>query len=340
MSGVPISPTMLHAIAASSFGRNKQLASVQAQNTIVAGYNAAARYGTPRQLFRFGGNVESIMASSVTNPLVVARGYAHTGAFCKEVKYSLVLAKPTAAVGASDPYAQIDVQTTGGVSLGTGAGHYGSFTGTPADTPDEWQEFTGTITVAASTTIAFVLSAYNNARIIGCTVWERSLDPDTSNNYMLGVVNTSPIFDIDRQTIVTWLATMILNNGGTQVDLGDVTRTTISATDTNLIDGTSTTVSASSPGITLDLRYKARRSKASTGVTMTLAIYGSCAVGSNGTVHLKDSGGSTLVTIGPFSTTPSWHVSTVTLPATLAKYDLMIATAASTLMVNFVALFE
>jgi hypothetical protein len=186
-----------------------------------------------------------------------------------------------------------------------------------------------------------VVSTYNNARIVTCTAWEESNDPDTANGYMAGVTNTGPIYDSDRSGMLgaVGLNAMCSNNGGTQISLTDVTWTAMaSATDTNIFDHSTTAVAASSPGLTLDLRYKNRRS--ATTVTVGFAVYGSCAAGSNGRLKVKDSGGTTLLTVGPFSTTPAWVTGSVALPATQAKYDLMISTAASTFTLSYVSVYE
>jgi hypothetical protein len=92
-----------------------------------------------------------------------------------------------------------------------------------------------------------------------------------------------------------------------------------SSTDINVIDGTSTAVSASTPGYTFDLRGKAREGL--TGVPVTIKAYGSCAFAS-GLVKLKNSAGVTVATVTLNATVDGWFSTTATLPATVDKYDL------------------
>jgi hypothetical protein len=340
MTAIVIAPALKGVITPSTYGRNGQVVSVQGQYQLVTGYNQLARYRT-RELFNAGGQLNTIVASAGAGPTVFARGYGFTSTFAKRVRVAILMAKPSSSAIA-DPYVRFDVQTTGGASVGTPFdAHFGAATGTPADDPSEWPWHMGTIDVSPSTQYQYVLSTYNNARIVTATAWEESNDPDTANGYMTGATNTGPIFDSDRSGMLggVGLNTMCSNNGGTQVTLTDVARAAFaSATDTNIFDQTSTTVTAATPGMTLDLRYKNRRS--ATTVPVGFAVYGSCAAGSNGRFRVKDSGGTTLLTVGPFSTTPGWVTGAVSLPATQAKYDLMISTAASTFTLNYVSIYE
>ena len=92
----------------------------------------------------------------------------------------------------------------------------------------------------------------------------------------------------------------------------------------NLIDNSSTTVSASTPGYTVDLRYHTTLRLASVGVPVRLKVAAhSTAANDTGAVVLKDSAGNIVLTclvnggVGEY-----WYWTNGYLPATLAKYDL------------------
>jgi hypothetical protein len=89
----------------------------------------------------------------------------------------------------------------------------------------------------------------------------------------------------------------------------------------NVVDTTVTTVSASSPGYTIDMTGKDRLSQTS-GVPVKMWAYGAVAAGTGGRVDILDSGGSSLANIVDWTTTPSWRETTFNLPATEDKYDL------------------
>ena len=92
----------------------------------------------------------------------------------------------------------------------------------------------------------------------------------------------------------------------------------------NLIDNSSTTVSASTPGYTVDLRYHTTLRLASVGVPVRLKVSANSTSSSDtGAVLLLDSTGSVMLTClinGPSG--DNWYWTNGYLPATLAKYDL------------------
>ncbi len=95
--------------------------------------------------------------------------------------------------------------------------------------------------------------------------------------------------------------------------------TTTSTTLKNILDQSSTTVSSSTPGPTFDMRYKNRISQ--TGVPVVLKAYGYAGSPADMNVVIKDSSGGTLATVSGFGTSAAWKSTTVTLPASVAKYD-------------------
>jgi len=90
----------------------------------------------------------------------------------------------------------------------------------------------------------------------------------------------------------------------------------------NLIDDTSTTVSAATPGAELDLRYRTTLTRAAWGVPVRFWVYAASSVANDtGVVQILDSAGSAKLTIPITGTTARWYVTDGYLPATDAKYD-------------------
>jgi hypothetical protein len=132
----------------------------------------------------------------------------------------------------------------------------------------------------------------------------------------------------DRREDMLTLATSLWKRGAAQLwnwsaDLQSSPVSISSATFTNIIDATSTTVSASTPGATSDTRYCRTRSKST--VPCVFAAYGKMSGATGGAIRLLDSSGSTLAEINSFTTTAGWHSTTVDLPAALDKLDVHIA---------------
>lgn len=90
----------------------------------------------------------------------------------------------------------------------------------------------------------------------------------------------------------------------------------------NIIDDTSTTVSANTPGVYLDLRYRTTLARASLGVPVRLWVYASSTVANDtGTVQILDSASAPQLTVPITGTTAKWYATDGYLPAADAKYD-------------------
>jgi hypothetical protein len=113
-----------------------------------------------------------------------------------------------------------------------------------------------------------------------------------------------------------------------------------STTATNIVDGSSTTVSASTPGYTLDMRYRDRLMQTS-GVPCIFKVYAARTV-SNGTVILKDSAGNQVAAVS-VTGVAGWYGGggTFNLPATLDKYDIhFVAGIGGTITLHAVSIYE
>jgi hypothetical protein len=118
--------------------------------------------------------------------------------------------------------------------------------------------------------------------------------------------------------------------GGSKVfnwttNLQSIPQTNATSTLKNVLDGTSTAVSAATPGYTLDFSKKRRLSQ--TTVPCRFWFCGSWASGGGavvgGNVSIKDSSGAVIASItdGWNSTTPKWVSVNVNMPAVLGKVD-------------------
>lgn len=115
------------------------------------------------------------------------------------------------------------------------------------------------------------------------------------------------------------------------------------ATATNLIDNSSTTISASTPGFVIDMTNKDRLSQSS-GVPCIMWV---CAFNSSpgppatGDVYLKSAAGSTIASVsGGWTGTPKWQWTTFNMPAIADKYDLQFADSNTGLKVVAVSIYQ
>jgi hypothetical protein len=92
---------------------------------------------------------------------------------------------------------------------------------------------------------------------------------------------------------------------------------------TNVVDGTSTTVSPATPGMQLDLRYRTTKRRAALGVPVRFAVCANATVaGDTGFVKLVDSAGADKIVVPITKSGEQWYVVDGYLPATNAKYDI------------------
>jgi hypothetical protein len=157
-----------------------------------------------------------------------------------------------------------------------------------------------------------------------CVCDLQSMTENYSGYLPQNITTHSAVLDKYRQNLAT-IFHQEWKRGGSRVlwwgvDDGTAPLVRSSATDVNVVDGTSTAVSASTPGYTLDMRGKARVSQIS-GVPVVMKAFGNCAFGS-GIVKLKNSAGSTVATVSVNAASNAWFSTSFNLPATVDKYDL------------------
>lgn len=335
----PVSTILPAAIQPAQYAQNGKVVPAAIETEMRNQLNFAARWRT-KEVFRFGSSVPTTVAGTVDR----WRAYGHSGPMTDRLGFKFIAGKvsDTATEGSITVYAYDSANVLLGsttVSIGTQSA------GTPS-TPDQWIEGDGEVAGVTADTDYHILVNAVNARLIGMSVYEKTLDPTTANGYLsTAITATSPIYTLHRSE-VSALANSMHKRGAAQtwnftVDDQSAPATWSTTSTVNFFDTTLTTVSASSPGVTLDMRYKASLGRASTGVPMILRVYGKTSSAA-GSVLLKDSGGTTLATVTTFSTTAGWVSSgTFNLPATKAKYDIMMsATSPQVLSVYAFSLYE
>lgn len=273
------------------------------------------------KVWRSPGRVSTIVAAGGAGQRNRWFGYIHTPPLCTQLGVYLIAARAQTSGGLTDPYVKLGV--SGGV--GSVEYHYGNTLAVPADVPSEWGHAYRVLDCAPDTGYELEFSDHDNGRLVSGTVWTIGAPPDTANGYIdPGYAVGENIYDVDQQALAQ-LTTAQFNRAGAtawswSADTAAGARTRTSATDINLIDNTSTAVTAATPGATLDLRN--RNSSSVTTVACVLRARARVAGGAGGHIYLKNSAGTVLATLTITSTVAGWTSTTVNLPNTEAKYDL------------------
>lgn len=295
---------------------NGQVVTWRAEAGIAAALNHAARWHT-REAFRYVGQVASIAAKAGAGQRKRWRCAWHTGPMTTRmwVAFGCGQAQVT-----GDPYAKFEID--GGGDSATF--HFGGGGGALANAPSTLGYAVRSIEVSPNTQYTGLWSDYDDARLFSGCLFEESYEPDTDNGYAEpNAAVTGPIFDA-RRAATLGLADDLWSRGAHTfswvVDTDAAVRTRTSATDINLIDNTSTAVSAATPGYKIDLRYRRRRR--ATTVPVRIRVCALVAGGGTAHVYLKDSGGSTVATVTITGASEAWFTTDVNLPATDAKYDI------------------
>lgn len=344
MSALIISPLIGPALQINRWIRNGRPVDAHLQNALANLANQTARWRT-KQIFSWHGAMGS--TTSGTDALIQSSGAGererwrfafHSGPYTKEVRVTFLSCIQDGTLlsgGSGDPYSRLRILTTGGSTVGDGTFHYGGGPNS-VDTPNNFATGEAIIPVSADTDYTAVISDFDGARIVSAVVYERSLDPDTSNGYAsTGYAAGVNIYDTDRSDITTIAANMWKRGGAHLLNWSadnQASPSTISlTTDTNIVDGTSTSVSSSSPGYILDLTSCNRLSQ--TTVPCVLKAYGKYVITppvSGGVVKIKASDGSTVGTVTGFTSTASWQSAVVNMPTGVDRYDLTFAAGSGT----------
>lgn len=240
---------------------------------------------------------------------------------------------------ATNPYSFVRFTVAGsGPSSGDATMYYGAQSASDPDTPKYFgvgnvpiNDGSAVIELLPDTGYEIGFYDYDNARLVSATMWEIPKLPDTDNGYInSGVQAGSPIYDAQRAATIPALRTAWKRNAAPLITWSvnqDSEAATANGAAKNVVDTSITTVSTASPGFTVDGRYRSTVRRAASGVPCIMYAYldGSGAA-TIGNLLLKDSSGTTLATCSLTGTTAGWVSSgAFYIPATLAKYDLMVS---------------
>lgn len=294
--------------------------------------NQLAAYCT-KEICRFSIPIASMTASGGGGINNRWRHYWHSGPFAEFVYIRALLAPGNGDPGDAVATWEVTDEDAPG-ALGTATIHFGSAkSGGVTDTPAHFAianatlESSGTIIpITADTNFSGLFREPTSgvpARYVGVVAYEVSTLPNTTSFYVpQGFTAGYPVLDSTSERLTTLLRDM-WKQGAAHLfnwsvpDQG-TPRTRTSASAINAVDNSSTSVSVNSPGWTIDLRKRNRLN--ATTVPCKFAVYASQSAGT-GIVRLKDSGGSTVVSIN-VTGAASWLTASVNLPNTRAKYDL------------------
>jgi hypothetical protein len=180
------------------------------------------------------------------------------------------------------------------------------------------------------------VTSTDGGTVTGMTVFDmQSLSENFAGYLSTNLTMHNPVLSSDRADVST-IAKALWKRGGAQVfnwyydgngslnqdsSGGGVACTTTLTTDVNVIDRVSTAPSASSAGVTVDMRMKDRVSQSS-GVPCVMKVWGHVSsAGQDMVVTLKNAAGATIATVNGFSTTDGWKSVAFNMPAVVDKYD-------------------
>lgn len=203
--------------------------------------------------------------------------------------------------------------------------------GTPDDTPNEF--VAGEIIIGgvpADTDIFIRVEDDNNGRVLAVSIQEEMVKLISGNGYILppNVSVSTPIYGQRREDMYE-LATLLHKRQAAQlwnwtVDLQSSPITTNTNTNKNIIDTGVTSVSAASPGATLDTTYCRTRSLA----TVPCKFYVRAKMSAStdiGEVTLRNAAGAAVATVEVNGTVETWYSTTANLTAADGKLDVTYA---------------
>ena len=349
MSGVNISPWGNLRLQPQFLCRNGQIVNAFTQQNQAMLANPIACMRT-KEMFRYGGGTGAI-PSSVTGTRIRWRFAQHTGYMSRWIVARVLIALGTSPFGT--PSVSLTIKNGAGSTLGSGSFSgiiiSGAGLGIP-DTPDRWTE--GLIFIASNgfqnTDIFGEFDDVNGARLISATVYELAMPPDTTNGYVdQGYAIGSKIYDAHRSSVSNLgLRSWKWGTGSAFYYASDVDSASKTlgplGTAKNIWDDGTGVPSSSTPGYTLDLRYKNTYALAT--VPCVFAAYGKGSVSNptNYLVKILDGSNNVIVSLSGFGTSEGWVSTTVNMPASLAKYDVKMYNldAAGTFTLRAVDLYE
>jgi hypothetical protein len=323
------------------FALNGYPASAQFQNKLNEAANQAVTL-MPRQLFFVAGRNSGVV-SSTPSERARYRFAFRTGPYHHQLLAFVTMQPPGVAYGGYASYARLKIfsDTAEATAVATVDFYYGPNPGGVDYVCTGWN-YAKTVTLpvdglSANTNYYACFYDELGVRIQTATVIELQSMTQSNSGYLpQSITNDSEVVSTYRANVAAIQKATWKSCGATllnwTVDDGTVPLTTTSATATNVIDNSSTTISASTPGFTWDLTGSDRISQGGVipCVMNVFASFSSAAL--NGAVYLKDSSGATVTSItGAWSsgTGAHWESVAFDLPASADKYDLMFARPSS-----------
>jgi hypothetical protein len=290
------------------------------------------------------GQVVDIADSAGLGPTARMRFAGHTDPFCFELRLRLGIARanytPPEFPTGHPTNCRVAIEVVGSLS-GTKTVYYNvgvSGGGTSDDVPNEWAWPMVRVPVDPSEDVDITISVENECRIFAACCWCHGVPAD--DQYLLGGINAvrgGPILSTSREIIAEGLsekwargATALITWNETD---GGLT-TTASTTYTNALDGSSTSVTAATPGWTIDA------TRHNTVAQTTVPVLFRCYVSSDGgKIRLASSSGTVIEITG--INTVGWVEVAGSIPAGVTKMDLQIArTTGISMGVYAASLFE
>lgn len=334
-------------VQVAKYARNGLVPHAVFETQLASSLNFAGAART-KQLFHGYCPIANIPASTYS-PRVRWRFAGHTGPLLRSIRARVLLALQNSGDPiATPPRVKLYITNADGSTV------YGSGTfvagynpnSTPLDRPAEF--ISGLITISSVPADTDIYGRFEDGdsggRLIAASVYEES-QPLSSSGYATPVPVNGPIYNARRQKLYQ-LGTNLWKRGAAQlinwtVDNQATPLTTTSINRRNIIDNTSTAVTASTPGYTIDLRYC--RTLMQSTVPCVLQAYGAFSSGTGGSVLLYGPSDNFLGAVSNWtSATPAWKQTTINLPANLDELELYFTTngGVGTFSLHAVSLYQ
>lgn len=251
----------------------------------------------------------------------------------RKVHLFMRMALQDPAAASTDPRVTFELFNSSDISIGSYVHHFGlNAVGDHTDTPDTWTYVHKTIDVgSAGIELYGTFTEHDRARLISALVYEEAPEHTKAGGYIIGTpAQGANIYAADREVLASFVNAMWLGGGAVVLNLncnddGSAFNYVEVGAGVNVIDQTSTAVSASSPGFFFDGTGKALEQNAGE-VPVTMWVFGQASTDGDAFVKVYDSGGSVVGQVG-IDSAEAWHSTSFTLPATEAKYDIHASTA-------------
>jgi hypothetical protein len=269
--------------------------------------------------------------------------YITTGYGVNQLAFRMGLMKASSGtLGTTDPYVKWNVGGTDTDEL-----HYSAIDAAKSDVADEimWGEIR--YAVSSNTAYPIYMQAVGRARPLCALVYEIAEIPVDDTN--TGVSNPSitpgtPILDAQSSDLAL-NGTELWQQNAAHVfswtsDIGTASPAITATSYTNILDETSTSHSAATPGVQFDLTYMNSFSR--TTVPCVLAVRASSAVGTsaNNAVRLYD-GSTAIATVSSIGTSATWYTATANIATGSLKVDIQAqANSGDTVTVDAVTLYQ